>query len=55
MPTRNVNLTQDLDNFVLAQVESGKYESVSEVVRAALRTLDRDERCPMSSECIRQF
>jgi antitoxin ParD1/3/4 len=44
MPTRNVNLTQELDNFVVAKIESGRYESVSEVVRAALRSLDRDER-----------
>ena len=39
MPTRNVNLTQELDSFVLARVESGRFENASEVVRAALRTL----------------
>jgi hypothetical protein len=39
MPTRNVNLTDELDSFVLAKVESGRYENASEVVRAALRTL----------------
>src|ERR1700733_13716894 len=44
MPTRNVNLTDELDNFVLAKVESGRYENASEVVRAALRTLEREER-----------
>ncbi len=44
MPTRNVNLTDELDHFVLAQVESGRYENASEVVRAALRSLDREER-----------
>ena len=44
MPTRNVNLTDDLENFVLEKVESGRYENASEVVRAALRTLERDER-----------
>jgi antitoxin ParD1/3/4 len=44
MPTRNVNLTEDLDRFVLGKVESGRYENASEVVRAALRSLDRDER-----------
>jgi hypothetical protein len=26
MPTRNVNLTDELDGFVLAKVESGRYE-----------------------------
>jgi antitoxin ParD1/3/4 len=44
MPTRNVNLTKELDLFVKAKVESGRYENASEVVRAALRTLERDER-----------
>jgi antitoxin ParD1/3/4 len=44
MPTRNVNLTDALDRFVLSKVESGRYENASEVVRAALRTLERDER-----------
>ena len=44
MPTRNVNLTDALDSFVLAKVESGRYENASEVVRAALRTLEREEQ-----------
>jgi antitoxin ParD1/3/4 len=44
MPTRNVNLTEELEQFVLAKVASGRYENASEVIRAALRTLDRDER-----------
>jgi antitoxin ParD1/3/4 len=44
MPTRNVNLTDELDSFVLAKVKSGRYENASEVVRAALRTLEREER-----------
>ena len=44
MPTRNVNLTDELDHFVLAKVESGRYENASEVVRAALRTLEREEQ-----------
>jgi antitoxin ParD1/3/4 len=44
MPTRNVNLTNELDHFVRAKVDSGRYENASEVVRAALRTLERDER-----------
>ena len=44
MPTRNVNLTRELDSFVLARVESGRFENASEVVRAALRTLEREER-----------
>ena len=44
MPTRNVNLTDELDSFVRAKVESGRYENASEVVRAALRTLEREEQ-----------
>lgn len=44
MPTRNVNLTTELDQFVLDKVKSGRYENASEVVRAALRILERDER-----------
>jgi len=44
MPTRNVNLTEELDRFVLKKVESGRYENASEVVRTALRTLEREER-----------
>ncbi|MGD0911048.1 MAG: type II toxin-antitoxin system ParD family antitoxin [Terracidiphilus sp.] len=44
MPTRNVNLTPELDSFILARVESGHFENASEVVRAALRTLEREER-----------
>jgi len=43
MPTRNVNLTEEMDRFVSAKIESGRYESASEVVRAALRTLEREE------------
>lgn len=43
MPTRNVNLTDELDRFVLQKVKSGRYENASEVVRAALRTLGREE------------
>ncbi|HZB88875.1 MAG TPA: type II toxin-antitoxin system ParD family antitoxin [Terracidiphilus sp.] len=44
MPTRNVNLTQELEQFVLARIASGRFENASEVVRAALRTLEREER-----------
>jgi antitoxin ParD1/3/4 len=44
MPTRNVNLTDELDSFVRAKVESGRYENASEVVRAGLRNLEREEQ-----------
>jgi antitoxin ParD1/3/4 len=44
MPTRNVNLTAELDRFVLKKIKTGRYENASEVVRAALRTLEREEQ-----------
>jgi len=44
MPTRNVNLTSELNRFVATKVKSGRYENASEVVRAGLRTLEREER-----------
>ncbi|MDE0854589.1 MAG: type II toxin-antitoxin system ParD family antitoxin [Nevskia sp.] len=39
-----MNLTDELDRFVLSKVENGRYENASEVIRAALRSLERDER-----------
>ena len=44
MPTRNVNLTPELDRFITRKIKAGRYENASEVVRAALRSLERDER-----------
>ncbi len=44
MPTRNVNLTDELDRFIAAKIESGRYENASEVVRAGLRSLEREEQ-----------
>jgi antitoxin ParD1/3/4 len=44
MPTRNVNLTAELDRFVLKKVKSGRFDNASEVVRAALRTLEREDQ-----------
>lgn len=44
MPTRNVNLTNELDRFVAKKVKSGRYENASEVVRAGLRSLEREEQ-----------
>jgi antitoxin ParD1/3/4 len=43
MPTRNVNLTPELDRFVATKVDAGLYANASEVMRAALRLLERDE------------
>jgi len=36
----NVSLTPELDKFVSGKVESGRYNSASEVVREALRLLE---------------
>ena len=44
MPTRNINLTGELDRFIEAKIQSGRYGNASEVVRAGLRTLEREER-----------
>ena len=44
MPTRNVSLTEKMDQFITSRVESGDYANASEVMRTALRTLERDER-----------
>jgi antitoxin ParD1/3/4 len=44
MPTRNVNLTKELDEFVATQVKGGLYANASEVMRTALRLLEKEER-----------
>ncbi len=44
MPTRNVSLTDEMDRFVADKVASGAYANASEVMRVALRNLDRDDR-----------
>ena len=44
MPTRNVNLTDELDRFIASMVEGGRYANASEVMRSALRMLEREER-----------
>ena len=40
----NVSLTPELEQFVSAKVESGRYNSASEVVREALRLLEEHEQ-----------
>lgn len=44
MPTRNINLTAQMDRFVDAKIRSGKYANASEVLRAGLRALERTEQ-----------
>src|ERR1700732_4963629 len=50
MPTRNINLTPGLDRFVATKIKSGRYENASEVVRAGLRTLKRQEKKRQKNE-----
>jgi antitoxin ParD1/3/4 len=40
----NVSLTDELANFVKAKVSGGRYSSSSEVVREALRLMEKIER-----------
>lgn len=40
----NVSLTPELQKFVIAKVESGRYNSASEVVREALRLLEEHDQ-----------
>jgi putative addiction module CopG family antidote len=44
MMNHTVNLTPDLDEFVLTRVEGGRYSSTSEMIHAALLALKREER-----------
>jgi antitoxin ParD1/3/4 len=42
--TVNISLTPELDAFLQGRVKSGRYQTTSEVVREALRLLERHER-----------
>jgi len=44
MPTRNINLTPEMDRYVASRIESGQYANASEVLRAGLRALEWSER-----------
>jgi antitoxin ParD1/3/4 len=39
MPTRNVNLTDQFDDFIADEIAAGRYHNASEVMRAGLRLL----------------
>jgi len=42
--TVNISLTPELDAFLQSRVRSGRYQTTSEVVREAIRLLERQER-----------
>jgi antitoxin ParD1/3/4 len=42
--TVDVSITPELDAFLQSRVKSGRYQTTSEVVREALRLLERQER-----------
>lgn len=44
MPTRNINLTEHLDQFVQDRIMSGRYGNASEIVREGLRVLEQREK-----------
>jgi antitoxin ParD1/3/4 len=44
MPTRNINLTPQLDKFVDSRIKRGLYANASEVLRAGLRALEKVEK-----------
>jgi antitoxin ParD1/3/4 len=39
----NISITEELANFVKAKVQSGRYTSSSEVIREALRLLEKQD------------
>lgn len=54
MPSRNIHLTNEWDQFVADQVESGQYANASEVIRAGLQALqDRREIHKAKVEALR--
>ncbi len=43
MPT-SISLSPHFENFIQEQIKSGRYNNVSEVIRAGLRELEEQER-----------
>ena len=43
MPTRNVVLSEHQQQMIETLVQSGRYQNASEVLRAGLRMLERDD------------
>lgn len=52
----NVSLTPELEKFIESKVESGRYTSASEVVREALRLLEKkDQHEAERAEALKAF
>jgi antitoxin ParD1/3/4 len=52
----NVSLTPELEQMVQEKVESGRYTSASEVVREALRLMEkRDQRMEEREAALKEF
>jgi antitoxin ParD1/3/4 len=49
----NVSLTPKLENFVKAKVKTGDYNNASEVVREALRLLQKEEAVVEERKAVR--
>lgn len=44
MPTRNINLTPEQDDFISEILEAGEYQNASEAIRDAMRLLQQRRR-----------
>jgi antitoxin ParD1/3/4 len=55
MPTRNINLTPEMDRAVAIRIANGKYANASEVIRAGLRALEEaelEDQAKLQSLCL---
>ena len=50
----NVSLTPTLEAMVRAKVETGMYNNASEVIREALRIMEREERKQVLIDAVRE-
>ena len=51
----NVSLTPELEKFVEGEVQSGLYQTASEVIRAGLRRLKEDKMLPAVPQTIAEL
>ena len=51
----NVSLTPELEKFVEGEVQSGLYQTASEVIRAGLRRLKEDKMLPVVPRTIAEL